>query len=138
MAEFEEGFGDGAGVRAGEAEDADAAASGRGGDGDDGVVVFGHFLMVLCQYFFGLVFRGGRGVFTRGMAICTGVIVWCFRWWNVVVGVPSLVLMYHDAGRLIFSSVLRFILESTLGTLIVTDPSKLPITRLCRRFTFPV
>ena len=53
MAEFEEGFGDGAGGGAGEADDADAAAAGRGGDGDDGVVEFGHFLMVLCGDFFG-------------------------------------------------------------------------------------
>ena len=37
VAEFEEGFGDGAGGGAGEADDADPAAAGRGGDGYDGV-----------------------------------------------------------------------------------------------------
>lgn len=71
VAEFEEGFGDGAGLGAGEANDADAAAAGWGGDGDDGVVVFGHFLMVIAEIFFGLVFGGGRGVFTGENAIST-------------------------------------------------------------------
>ena len=37
MAEFEEGFGDGAGCRAGETDDADSAAAGGRGDGNDGV-----------------------------------------------------------------------------------------------------
>ena len=37
VAEFEEGFGDGAGGGAGEAHDADAATPGWGGDGYDGV-----------------------------------------------------------------------------------------------------
>jgi hypothetical protein len=37
VAQFEEGFGDGAGGGAGETDDADSAAAGRGGDGNDGV-----------------------------------------------------------------------------------------------------
>jgi hypothetical protein len=37
VAEFEQGFGDNAGGRAGEADDADAATAGWGGDGYDGV-----------------------------------------------------------------------------------------------------
>jgi hypothetical protein len=75
------------------------------------LIVFGHFLVVLRKYFFGLVFRWWEGRFYRGIAISTGVLVWCFRWWNVVVGVPSLVLRHHDPGRPIFSSLLRFILS---------------------------
>jgi hypothetical protein len=39
VAEFEEGFGDGAGGGAGEADDADAASARWSGDGYDGVVV---------------------------------------------------------------------------------------------------
>src|SRR2546427_105229 len=42
MAEFQEGFRDGAGGGAGEADYADAAAAGWGGDGDDGVFELGH------------------------------------------------------------------------------------------------
>jgi hypothetical protein len=53
MAELQQGFGYGARGGAGEADDADPAAAGRGGDGHDGVVEFGHFLMVICRYFFG-------------------------------------------------------------------------------------
>jgi hypothetical protein len=37
MAEFQEGFGDGAGGGAGEPDDADSTTAGRGGDGYDGV-----------------------------------------------------------------------------------------------------
>jgi hypothetical protein len=48
VAEFQEGFGDGAGGRTGEADYAYAAAAGWGGDGYDGVFELGHvdFLMV--------------------------------------------------------------------------------------------
>jgi hypothetical protein len=67
VAELEEGFGYGAGCGTGEADYADASTAGWGGDGDDGVFGFGHLLMVICRYFFGLVFGGGRGVFTWGL-----------------------------------------------------------------------
>jgi hypothetical protein len=60
MAELEERLGDGAGLRAGEANDADTAAAGRGGDGDDGVFgwhgLYGFFFRVVV--FFCLVVRG--------------------------------------------------------------------------------
>ena len=84
VAKLEEGFGDGAGGWAGEAEDADAAAAGRGGDGDDGVFLEvgsgGHgvgFLILqgtvfgfLCALFCTWWACGGERVF-RGFA--------CFR-----------------------------------------------------------
>ena len=70
MAEFQKGFGDGAGLRAGEADDADAPAAGRGGDGYDGVVLFGHFLMVIRGYFFGGVL-GCKAPLNRGFGIST-------------------------------------------------------------------
>ena len=41
VAEFQQGFGDGAGGGAGETDDADAASARRGGDGYDGVFEFG-------------------------------------------------------------------------------------------------
>ena len=41
MAEFEEGFGDDAGVGSGETDDADSAAAWWGGDGYDGVLEAG-------------------------------------------------------------------------------------------------
>jgi hypothetical protein len=91
MAEFNQGFCDGAGGGAGEANDADATTAGGGGNGDDGVIGFEHFLMVICEYFFGLVFRGGKGVFTGGLRfqqvfLCGFLLVVCGdfvveAWW---------------------------------------------------------
>ncbi len=69
MAEFQEGFRDGAGAGAGETDYADAAPAGWGGDGDDGVFELSHgevghlgFLMVMGEKFIGVA----EGVFCRG------------------------------------------------------------------------
>jgi hypothetical protein len=85
VAELEEGFGDGAGGGAGEANDAYAATSRWGGDGDDSVFLLRHLLMVICGDFFWAgfgrregVFRGGlrfQQVFLHGFSL---VIAWFF------------------------------------------------------------
>jgi hypothetical protein len=82
--EFEEGLGDGAGVGAGEADDADTAAAGWSGDGDDGVFELGHvdFLMVVGEKKSCVVEGVFAGVFAKD-----GCRTWFFdgeivvNWW---------------------------------------------------------
>ena len=57
MAEFEEGFGDGAGGGAGETDDANSASAGWGGDGYDGVFEAG---VEICFAHFGFFHVSGR------------------------------------------------------------------------------
>ena len=66
MAEFQEGFGDGAGGGAREADDANTTAAGWGGDSDDGVFEVNHldFLMVTGEKNVGVV----EGCFAGGFA----------------------------------------------------------------------
>jgi hypothetical protein len=79
VADLDERFCDSAGGGAGEANDADATAAGWGGDGYDGVVVFRHFFMVLCQYFLGGFLVVG-GVFLEGDCDFHRCFCVVFRW----------------------------------------------------------
>jgi len=86
VAELQERFGDGAGVGAGEAEDAYAASAGRGGDGYDGF--FGvHAFCLGYRFCFARIFSGGVEMVKEACLegfrdSCDGCLL-VRTWWNV-------------------------------------------------------